>query len=182
MLYWPPTSRAGELTFCFFEIVGYESIRELGINHSYNKILRFCHQTSFYFHKMLYTTRNQLYFISRALGEGKHSRQLMLKNSCDNVLWDNSLFCNNNYYITENYHIIKINISMTEICGLNNHPCVEIVPWISFHWLWNRVLVQNWMGNKIHVLFCNPVSICTCTCRLVPWIIIQICKKFSLDK
>lgn len=37
MLYWPSRSRAGEQNVLFFWIFGYEPIRELGMNQSYNK-------------------------------------------------------------------------------------------------------------------------------------------------
>lgn len=47
----------------------------------------FCHQTSCYFHIMLNTTRNQLYFFLRALWRGKHKQLDDVKNiCCDNEI------------------------------------------------------------------------------------------------
>lgn len=39
----------------------------------------------------------------------------------------------NYFYSTENYYIIKTDISTSDICAMYRHPRREIVPWIRIH-------------------------------------------------
>lgn len=90
----------------------------------YNKIISFCHLTSFYFHTMLKPLEISFILSQEQLG------------GAGGVGGAQFLYYDINYYYytcsTENCHRTKINILTSDICALNTkHTCGEIVLRIS---------------------------------------------------
>lgn len=134
-----------------------------------NRILSFSDWTSCYFHTKLNTTNNQFYLISRAWGAGEWGTAAkplagVKKSSCNKEIVNYS-------YSTENYHIVKRNISTSDSYALNHHLRGEIILWISIH------SCNGYWRGKLNLFWLSFVHMYGSTCIII---IFKLARNFCL--